>query len=140
LISIWKEKTMPTRNHKRDESSSEFEETPRFKPSTFTSTAAQKMKEAADYVGEKAERATHAIGTGMESAGGAIREKEPAQGMLHTIGENVADKLEQGGRYIEEQGLKGIGEDITNLIRRNPVPALLIGVGIGVLFARLIRR
>jgi len=76
----------------------------------------------------------------MESLGDAIRSREPAQGMLHNAGEAVASQLECSGRYLEEQGLKGIGEDVTNLIRRNPIPALLIGVGIGVLLARMVRR
>ena len=54
--------------------------------------------------------------------------------------EAIADKLEGGGRYLETQGLKGIGEDVTDLIRQNPIPALLIGVGVGVLIAQLVRR
>jgi hypothetical protein len=76
----------------------------------------------------------------MGSLGCAIREHEPAEGMLHNAGESIADTLRGGGRYLEQHGLKGIGEDMTNLIRRNPIPALLVGVGIGVLIARLVRR
>jgi len=101
---------------------------------------ADKAKDAAAFVGEKAEQATEAVGAGMESAGQAIREHEPACGMMHNAGEAIADKLEGGGRYLETQGLKGIGDDVTNLIRRNPIPALLIGVGVGVLIAQLVRR
>jgi len=106
----------------------------------FSSNVADKAKQAATYVGGKANEATEAVGAGMESLGGAIRDCEPATGLLHNAGEAVADKLEGTGRYLEQQGLKGIGEDVTNLIRRNPIPALLIGVGVGVLVARMIRR
>ena len=35
--------------------------------------------------------------------------------------------------------LREIGDDLTNLIRRNPIPALLLGVGVGFLLARAIR-
>ena len=35
--------------------------------------------------------------------------------------------------------LSGIGEDLTGMIRRNPVPALLIGIGLGFLIARATR-
>ena len=108
--------------------------------SSVASTVAEKAKQAAAFVGDKAEKATSAVGAGMESLGGAIREHEPCDGMLHNAGEAVANKLEGGGRYLEEHGLKGIGEDVTNFIRRNPVPALLVGVGIGILIARMVRR
>jgi hypothetical protein len=50
----------------------------------------------------------------------------------------VAGTLESGGRYLEEQGLGGIAEDVTGLIRRNPIPAVLIGVGLGFMLARFL--
>jgi ABC-type transporter Mla subunit MlaD len=118
----------------------DLEERARQTASSIGSTVADKARQATAYVGEKAERATEAVGAGMENLGSTIREHEPAAGRLHNAGEAVARKLENGGRYIEEQGLKGIGEDVTNLIRRNPIPALLIGVGIGLLVARMARR
>lgn len=130
---------MPVRNHKQPVPAMGCEESPRIEPSAFT-TASEKAKDAATFVGEKAEQATAALGAGMESAGQAIRQHEPACGALHNAGEAIADKLEGGGRYLEAQGLKGMGEDVTNLIRRNPIPALLVGVGIGVLIAQLVRR
>jgi hypothetical protein len=107
---------------------------------SWGSKVTESAKNAAGFVGEKAESCTSAVGAGMESLGDAIRQREPAQGMLHNAGEAIANKLESGGHYLEHQGLKGMGEDITNLIRRNPVPALLIGVGMGVLIARMVRR
>jgi hypothetical protein len=51
----------------------------------------------------------------------------------------VASALDSTGHYLEEQGLSGMAEDLTNLIRRNPIPALLIGVGLGYLLARMTR-
>jgi hypothetical protein len=33
-----------------------------------------------------------------------------------------------------------MGEDLTNLIRRNPLPAVLVGIGIGYLLARATSR
>ena len=92
------------------------------------------------YMEEKSEQATKAVGAGMESLGGAIHEHEPREGVLHNVDEAVAAKLEGGGRYLESHGLTGVGEDLTNVIRRNPVPVLLVGVGIGFLFARMLKR
>jgi ElaB/YqjD/DUF883 family membrane-anchored ribosome-binding protein len=33
-----------------------------------------------------------------------------------------------------------MAEDITEMIRRNPIPAMLVGVGIGFLLGKLFRR
>ena len=59
--------------------------------------------------------------------------------MLGSAASAVADTLESSGRYLEESGLSGIGEDLTSMIRRNPVPALLVGIGLGFLIARATR-
>ena len=132
---------MPTSNHKQQPAAIGVEEPTRAtcESTSLVGKAAEKAKDAATFVGEKAEQATEAVGAGMESVGRVIREHEPHQGMLHNAGEAVADKLEGAGRYLEAHGLKGIGDDMTNLIRRNPVPALLIGVGLGFLLARMMR-
>jgi hypothetical protein len=80
-----------------------------------------------------------AVGSGMESLAGTIRQHAPDSGMLGTASQKVARGLESGGRYLQEEGLRGIGEDLTNLIRRNPIPALLIGLGLGFLIGRALR-
>jgi hypothetical protein len=41
---------------------------------------------------------------------------------------------------LEEQGLSGIAEDVTEVVRRNPIPALFIAAGIGFLLARATTR
>jgi len=76
----------------------------------------------------------------MESLGGAIHEHEPKEGVLHNVGEAVAAKLEGSGRYLETHGLTGVADDLANEIRRNPIPALLVGVGVGFLIARMLKR
>jgi len=101
---------------------------------------AGKAKEAACFVGQKVEKAVEALGAGMETVGCSIREHAPGHGVLGDAGKAVGDKLESGGHYLEQHGLKGVGDDITLMIRRNPIPALLVGVGLGVLAAHLLRR
>jgi len=104
------------------------------------STAMTETKRLGGYMQEKAEQATKAVGAGMESLGGAIHEHEPKQGILHKVGEAMAAKLEGGGRYLETHGLTGVTDDLGNMIRRNPIPALLVGVGVGFLLARMLNR
>ena len=106
----------------------------------FATAATQKVKDAASFVGEKAEKATEAVGCGIESAGSSLREHLPETGALHRAGEAIADTLESSGRYLEHHGLSGIGNDLTQMIRKNPIPALLIGIGLGFCLARFARR
>jgi len=104
------------------------------------SSVAHAMGEAGSAVGDKANEATSAVGGGMKSLAGTIREHTPHEGMLGTASASVADTLESGGRYLQEEGLRGMGEDVTNLIRRNPIPAVLIGIGVGFLLAKISTR
>lgn len=106
----------------------------------MASTATKKAGEAATYVGQKVEDATAAVGGGMKTLAGTIRDSGPQQGMLGSASSAVASTLESGGRYLQEHGLRGVGEDLTSVIRRNPIPALLIGIGLGFLIARATSR
>jgi hypothetical protein len=106
------------------------------KAKDVASSVTQKVGDAASFVGQKAEDATAAMGAGMKSLGGAIRDHAPRSGIAGSASTAVADSLQSGGRYLQEHGLSGIGADLTNLIRRNPIPAVLIGLGAGFLLAR----
>jgi ElaB/YqjD/DUF883 family membrane-anchored ribosome-binding protein len=106
---------------------------------SFAATATEKAKEAASYIGDKAMHATETVGGGIKSLGSSIRENTPREGMLHDTGEAVAGAIESSGRYLEEHGLKGIGDDLTTMVRRNPLAAVLIGVGLGFCLARMTR-
>lgn len=101
---------------------------------------AHKASDAGAYVAHKAEDATSAVGSEMKSLAGAMRSKGPHDGMLGNANSAVASTLESYGRELEEHGLSGIAEDITNTVRRHPVPAVLIGIGLGFLLARVVSK
>jgi ElaB/YqjD/DUF883 family membrane-anchored ribosome-binding protein len=105
-----------------------------------TSAAMSKAQEMASTASKKVDEATAALGERVRSAGGTLRERGPREGMLGSATEAVAGSLENTGRYIQEEGLLGMAEDITELIRRNPIPAVLVGIGIGFLLAKSTRR
>lgn len=100
------------------------------------SSAMHSAEEAATYVGKKADDGLHAVGSGLKSFGDTVRHTAPQRDMLKDSVTAVADTLENTGKYLEEEGLSGIAEDMTNLIRRNPIPALFIGIGVGFLLGR----
>jgi len=87
-------------------------------------------------VSKTAERMTTATGTSVRHLGDTIKEKGPQEGVLGGATRAVAGSLQEGGKYLEQEGFSGMMEDVTELIRRNPVPAILVGVGIGFLIGR----
>jgi hypothetical protein len=104
------------------------------------STAMQTAGDAASNVARRAEHTASNLGGGMRSLAGTLRENLPHEGMMGQASTAVADTLERGGRYLEEEGLERITSDLANVIRRNPIPALFIGIGVGYLIARSMRR
>ena len=104
------------------------------------SSATSKAQELASTASKRVDEATAALGERVRSAGSTLRERGPHDGMLGTATGTVADSLERTGRYIQEEGILGMAEDVTELIRRNPIPAVLVGVGIGFMLAKLLRR
>jgi len=101
------------------------------------SSMAHKASDAGSYIAHKAEDATSAVGGGMKSLADTLRDKGPHDGMFGNAASAVASTLESGGRELQEHGLSGIADDITNTVRRHPIPAVLIGIGLGVLLARV---
>jgi hypothetical protein len=116
--------------------------------------AADKAKDAASHAGEavkdaaqaaghtvaqKAEQATSAVGSGMQSLADTVRHHTPESGMLGSASRSVADTLDHTGKYIEDRNLSGMMEDVTGLIKRNPIPAVLLGLGVGFLLGRALR-
>jgi hypothetical protein len=96
-----------------------------------------KARELVSSVMEHAEDAASSVAHTVGDVGATIGAKD---GALGTASSSVAKSLERGGHYLRHEGLGGMAKDITNLIRRNPVPALLIGVGIGFLLGKITAR
>jgi ElaB/YqjD/DUF883 family membrane-anchored ribosome-binding protein len=101
---------------------------------------ANTARDAVSSVSRQADRATHAVGSGMESVAHTLREKMPHGGVLGAATSSVAGGLETGGKYLENEGINDIATDVTNLIRRNPIPAILIGAALGYVIGRLASR
>jgi phage-related protein len=98
--------------------------------------AGDAVQSAASTVGQKAEDATAAVGRGIEGVADRVRDSGPQQGMLGSATRTVADTLEGAGKYLEDKNLHGMVDDMTGLIKRNPIPAVLLGLGIGFLIGR----
>lgn len=100
------------------------------------SNASKGIANAGSYLDQKAEDAACAIGGGLKAAGDAVRQNIPQEGRLGQASSAVAQRLTETGDYLEREGFEGIVKDVSSVIRKNPIPALLIGIGLGVLVAR----
>jgi hypothetical protein len=112
--------------------------------------AVDKAKEAAASVGEMAAQAACAVGGKVDdltaSAGTEIKEfgdrlgaKAPHDGVLGHASQAVAETIHAGGKYIEDAKLSGMTNDVAKMVRRNPIPSLLIGIGVGFMIGRAMR-
>jgi hypothetical protein len=102
--------------------------------------AAGAATDAAKNLGRKADDAVGAAGGGLRTAADSLRQHTPHEGVLGAASSRVADALDRGGRYLEEEKLSGLAKDMAALVRRYPLPAVLLGVGLGFLIARTGRR
>jgi hypothetical protein len=100
----------------------------------------EQAKQAGSTAVHKADEMAGKVGSGLEAAAGTIRGNAPSSGMLGSAASRVADTLESGGKYLEREGLSGLAGDLTELIKKNPIPALLAAFAFGVLIARATRR
>jgi hypothetical protein len=106
----------------------------------FGSERWQKQDNPLEGVKEQAEAATGAVGTGMRNLAESVRQNAPHEGMIGQAAERVAQTIERSGNYLEQEGIEGLLKDVGTLVRRNPLPALLVGVGLGFLIGQLCHR
>jgi hypothetical protein len=102
-------------------------------------SAADTARAATQTAREQAEAGTAALGSGLRNLADTLRQNVPQEGMLGSAAAGLADSLERGGHYIEQEGMGGMIEDLGTVIRRNPLPAVLVGVGLGFLVGQLCR-
>lgn len=138
LIGILQEKYGYTREAAQQEMDRRFRE---YDERTRTSTPTQKSGKTEEGKSDPgAVQPIAAVGEGIGSLADAIREKAPHEGAVGTAATAVADKLDVAGSYLQEKDVNHVLGDVSSIIRRYPVPSLLIGLGIGYLLARTTRR
>ena len=102
----------------------------------IASSAMHSAENAASYMGTCADDTRSSVGSSIKQMGESLRSATPEDSMMHDAAGSVASTLETAGQYISEHGFDNMAEDMTNMIRRNPIPAVCIAAGIGFLLAR----
>lgn len=104
---------------------------------------AGKAKEKASAVGSQAadtiDSALTNAGNRMDSLAQKVIEKAP-EGPLGDAATTAASALERSGRYLQQADVESIRGDLETVIRRRPIESLAVGLGLGFLIARALRR
>jgi ElaB/YqjD/DUF883 family membrane-anchored ribosome-binding protein len=112
--------------------------------------AREKAQQVAGDVQEKAAelgtQASDQINSAMSTAGQqlntlaqTVRERAPDT-KIRDLADTTAGALERSGTYLENANLDTVRSDLQTIIRDHPVEAVAVGLGIGFLLARSMRR
>jgi hypothetical protein len=135
-------------------------ETPYGQPEGGSATAARmKLSEKAAEVKEKVadfgRKTVDNLDESRKSTAGALDQTaaklhsggDQLSGAAHTAADQIsgvahrtADKLQAAADYIRETDLKAIGEDLKDIVKRHPGPALAAAAVLGFIVARGFRR
>jgi len=99
------------------------------KAQEFGAAAMSTVSEAATAVGEQ-----------IGSLAGVIRDHAPQEGAIATAATAMAGGLASASTYLQEKEYANLAAALTALVRSYPVQALLVGVGLGYLVARGMKR
>ena len=87
-------------------------------------------------IGKEADHLTANAGTYIEGLGDKLSKNTPHSGILGNTSQAVAGAVKESGEYLQGAKLSGMTEDVAHLVRRNPIPAVLIAIGLGWFIAR----
>jgi len=107
--------------------------------SSTASSVGTALGNTASNIGQRADDAAGSVGTGMKSVADTIRNQGPHEGMLGNATRTVAGAIDQTGKYLEDKHLSGMADDVASMIKSHPIPAVLIGLGVGFLLGRALR-
>jgi hypothetical protein len=92
--------------------------------------------QAAGGLGQRADELASSAGAGIHNLGDRISQSVPRTGMFGSASQTVAQSVRDSGDYLQHAKLSGIADDVTELIRRNPLPSILIAISVGWFLAR----
>lgn len=87
--------------------------------------------QAAGEIGKQTDELAHRAGVGVQAMSDRLEQCCPDSGMLSSASHSIAHVVRGGGEYLEEAKLSGMTADVATVIRKNPLTAILIAVGLG---------
>lgn len=109
-------------------------------PADTVKEAASAIQDAAQKPMAAAGRIARQAGDTLKSAADRLRARVPVSGMVGTVADIVTGGVKQAATRLEEQGFRGITQDVVAVAGRYPVQTLLLGFGCGYLLGRCRRQ
>ena len=95
--------------------------------------------QAACDVGKTVDELAARAGVGIQDLGDRLSKDAPHAGIFRNPSRAVAGVVKEGGEYLQAAKLTGMTHDVAHVIRRNPIPAVLIAIGFGWLLRRSLK-
>jgi len=86
-----------------------------------------------------AEQATAALGGYLRTLGRDLDRHNVPVGLQSAASFGASRGLEKAGTYLEREGFDGAVHDIGETVKKNPLPFVLAGIGLGILLGRLLQ-
>jgi hypothetical protein len=96
------------------------------------------IKEPATGLTRVVEDATAALGKHLQALGRNLGENQASLGLGSVASFTAAKGLEKTGKYLETEGFHGVVGDVGSQVKKNPIPFVLAGIGLGFLAGRLL--
>ena len=90
-------------------------------------------------IGKQTDELAASAGVGVQAMGDRLSQCCPQSGLLGTASQTIARTVKEGGEYLEEAKLSGMTADVASVIRKNPLSAILIALGLGWCVGRKMR-
>jgi ElaB/YqjD/DUF883 family membrane-anchored ribosome-binding protein len=107
------------------------------------SKISEKAGEIRDKVTELGRRAVESVDNSRQSAASAL---DTTASTLHSGGDRLsgaahsaAEKIQATADYVRQTDLRGMGQEVTNLVKRYPGQSLAVAAVLGFLVARSLR-
>ena len=84
----------------------------------------------------KVDELAEAAGAQIQNLSEKISQNAPEGGILGSATRQVAQTVRKGGEYLEDRKLSGLTDEISTIIRSNPISAVVIAFAMGWMMAR----
>ncbi len=102
-------------------------------------TVGAMASQAACDASKRADDLTARAGIGIQQLGNEIDRNGPQKGAMADASHAVAKSVRDGGEYLEDAKLSGVTKDLSQLIQKNPIPAVCVAIGLGWFIASKLR-
>ena len=84
-------------------------------------------------------QAARQAGERVKSAADYVRSRLPQSGIAGEAVERVTDGVKEAATRLQEEGFKGVIDDVVTIARRYPMQTLLVGLACGYFLSRIRR-